>query len=61
MTGYKHGAYVQEADYSIPAPKKNESGLHVFFGTAPIVDRTSVTFSFFSDIFLTTPFRSPHL
>ncbi|NBH27670.1 phage tail sheath family protein [Lachnospiraceae bacterium] len=36
MTGYKHGAYVQEADYSIPAPKKNESGLHVFFGTAPI-------------------------
>lgn len=36
MSGYEHGAYVQEVSSAIPAPKENESGLHVFFGTAPI-------------------------
>lgn len=36
MAGYKHGAYVQETSASIAAPKENNTGLHVIFGTAPI-------------------------
>ena len=36
MAGYKHGAYVQETNSGITTPKKNEAGLHVFFGTAPV-------------------------
>ncbi len=36
MEAYKHGAYVQEVGSTLTAPKKNETGLHVIFGTAPI-------------------------
>ncbi|MEY8265087.1 phage tail sheath family protein [Lachnospiraceae bacterium 64-25] len=36
MKGYKHGAYVKEVGTSIGTPRKNEAGLHVIFGTAPI-------------------------
>lgn len=36
MAAYKHGAYVQEVSSTLAAPKKNETGLHVIFGTAPI-------------------------
>lgn len=36
MAGYKHGAYVQEVSSGVAAPKKNETGLHVIFGTAPV-------------------------
>lgn len=36
MEAYKHGAYVQEEGSSVAAPKKNETGLHVIFGTAPV-------------------------
>ena len=36
MATYKHGAYVQEVSSSLAAPKKNDTGLHVIFGTAPI-------------------------
>ena len=36
MAGYKHGAYVQEVNTTIAVPRKNETGMHVIFGTAPI-------------------------
>lgn len=36
MAGYKHGAYVQEVSSNVAAPVKNETGLHVIFGTAPV-------------------------
>lgn len=36
MEGYKHGAYVKEVSSTLAAPKKNETGLHVIFGTAPV-------------------------
>lgn len=36
MSGYKHGAYVQEVNANVAAPRRNETGLHVIFGTAPI-------------------------
>lgn len=36
MGTYHHGAYVQEVDASIATPRKNETGLHVIFGTAPV-------------------------
>ncbi len=33
---YRHGAYVEEVGSSLAAPKTNETGLHVVFGTAPV-------------------------
>lgn len=36
MGKYYHGAYVREVKTSIAAPRKNEAGLHVIFGTAPV-------------------------
>lgn len=36
MGTYRHGAYVEEADSGLAAPKRNEGGLHVIFGTAPV-------------------------
>ena len=36
MEGYKHGAYVKEVNSTLAAPRRNETGLHVVFGTAPV-------------------------
>lgn len=36
MAGYKHGAYVQEVKAKIAVPAKNETGIHVVFGTSPV-------------------------
>ncbi len=36
MGNYRHGAYVEEVSSNVAAPKKNETGLHVVFGTAPV-------------------------
>lgn len=36
MEAYKHGAYVKEVRTTTAVPVKNETGLHVFFGTAPV-------------------------
>lgn len=36
MEGYRHGAYVEEASSTLATPKRNEAGLHVIFGTAPV-------------------------
>ncbi len=33
---YRHGAYVKEVGSSLAAPRTNETGLHVVFGTAPV-------------------------
>lgn len=36
MGTYHHGAYVEEAGSGLASPRRNEGGLHVIFGAAPV-------------------------